>query len=140
MSTQSAGDAAWDWWARMWPAPQRLTQPILPGWTVAPVVTINGVNSSAPQTEVDVVQKHSYGRQLGRLADAVQALIEDRDEPLTDARITAFTAMKHEIDDIKLDAATVRVEQLRADLATLRTARPDDYRRLREALRAALAD
>jgi hypothetical protein len=151
MSTQSNGSAwpwagtdpaAWipDWWARFWSVPQRLTQPILPGWTVAPVVTINGVNSSAPQTEVEVVQKHSYGRQLGRMADAVQALIEDRDEPLTDPRVTGFTAMKREIDDIKLDAATARVDQLHADLAALKTARPAEYSRLRDALRAALED
>jgi hypothetical protein len=151
MSTQSTG-GAWPWagtdltgwipdlWARFWPVPQRLTQPILPGWTVAPVLTINGVNSSAPQTEVEVVQKHSYGRQLGRMADAVQALIEDRDETLADDRITAFTAMKQEIDDIKLDAATARVDQLHADLAALKTARPADYSRLRDALRAALED
>src|SRR4029453_17975763 len=102
--------AAWmrNWWTTLGLAPQTLTQPILPGWAI----TINGVNSSAPQTEVEVVQKHSYGRQLGRMADAVQALIEDRDETLADDRITAFTAMKQEIDDIKLDAATPRAHQL----------------------------
>ena len=57
-------------------APQSLTQPILPGWPI----TINGINSSAPQTEVEVVQHHSYGRQLGRVADALEALIEERGE------------------------------------------------------------
>src|SRR3954464_13963860 len=100
-----------DWWARFWPVPQRLTQPILPGWTVAPVVTFNGVNSSAPQTEAEVVQRHSYGRQLGRMADALQALIEEhRQSGPIDERFTAFTEMKKEIDDVKLDVAAARVD------------------------------
>jgi hypothetical protein len=121
--------------------PQHLTQPILPGWTVAPVVTINGVNSSAPQTEVEVVQRHSYGRQLGRMADALQALIEERDQAAPgDERFTVFADMKNEIDDVKLDAAAARVDQLRADLATLKGARPAEYRRLRDALGTVLDD
>src|SRR4051812_4301999 len=56
-------------WIRTWQAawrggPGNLVQPILPGWTL----NINSINSTAPQTEVDVVSKHSYGRQLGRLS------------------------------------------------------------------------
>jgi hypothetical protein len=52
------------WWASLRLAPNFLNQPILPGW----MITINGINSSAPQTEMEVVQRHSYGRQLGRMA------------------------------------------------------------------------
>ena len=48
--------------------------------------------------------------------------------------------MKREIDDIRLDAAAARVDQLHADLAALKTARPAEYGRLRAALRAALED
>jgi hypothetical protein len=139
MSTDTSGFWPWNWWSALSAAPQRLTQPILPGWTVAPVVTITGVNSSAPQTEAEVVQRHSYGRQLGRIADALQALIDERDENAPDdRRLTAFTEMKHEIDDIKLDAAAARVDRLRADLADLKSDRPAEYRRLRNALRGVL--
>jgi hypothetical protein len=46
-----------------------------------------------------------------------------------------FTKMKQEIDELKLDAAATR---LRADLATLKAARPAEYRRLRDALRREL--
>jgi hypothetical protein len=139
MSTQTSGLWPWNWWGGLATAPQRLTQPILPGWTVAPVVTITGVNSSAPQTEAEVVQRHSYGRQLGRIADALQALIEERDEQAPDdRRLTAFTEMKKEIDDIKLDAAATRVDRLGADLAVLKAERPAEYRRLRDALREIL--
>jgi hypothetical protein len=113
-------------------SPQSLNQPILPGW----MITINGINSSAPETEMEIVQRHSYGRQLGRMADALEALIEERDEGVADdERFQEFTKMKQEIDELKLDAAATR---LRADLATLKAARPAEYRRLRDALRRVL--
>jgi hypothetical protein len=123
------------WWTAFGLAPQSLTQPILPGWTI----TINGINSSAPQTEVDVVQRHSYGRQLGRMADALQALLEERGEDASDDdRFREFMEMKREIDEIKLDAAATRIDRLEADLVALRAARPSEYRRLRDALRRML--
>jgi hypothetical protein len=119
------------WWRGLGLAPENLTQPILPGWAI----TINGINSSAPQTEVEVLQHHSYGRQLGRMADALQALIEERGEDASsDQRFEEFTKMKREIDDIKLDAAAARIDRVRADLAALKAARPAEYRRLRDAL------
>jgi hypothetical protein len=87
-------------WLRSWPAvlrsaPYNFEQPILPGWTF----NINSNNSSSPQTEVDVVAKHSYGRQLGRIADALDLLIGERDgEAPQDKRLVEFLTMKDEID------------------------------------------
>jgi hypothetical protein len=129
--------AAWmrNWWTAFGLAPQNLTQPILPGWTI----TINGINSSAPQTEMEVVQRHSYGRQLGRMADALQAMLEERGEDASDDdRLREFMEMKQEIDEIKLDAAATRINRLEADLVALKAARPSEYRRLRDALRRVL--
>jgi hypothetical protein len=124
-----------NWWTTLGLAPQSLTQPILPGWTI----NISGINSSAPQTEVEVVQRHSYGRQLGRMADALEALIEERGEGASsDERFREFTTMKQEIDEIKLDAAATRIDRLQADLAALKVARPTEYRQLRDALRRVL--
>jgi hypothetical protein len=61
---------------------------------------------------VEVIQRHSYGRQLGRMADALQALIEDRGQGAPDDdRFKEFTRMKQEIDEIKLDAAATRVDR-----------------------------
>lgn len=60
----------YSWWR---PALEVLEQPILPGWTFA----INNVNSSAPQTEAEVVAQHSYGRQLGRISDVLDLLLRD---------------------------------------------------------------
>ena len=63
------------WSAAMQLAPNTLVQPILPGWTL----NVNAFNSSAPQTEADVVSKHSYGRQLGRISEALAILVDARD-------------------------------------------------------------
>lgn len=125
-------------WAGLWPlslAPQYLTQPILQGATF----NINSQNSSAPQTEADIVGQHSYGRQLGRISDALEALIEAGGlQKSKDKRLVAFAQMKAQIDQLKLDAAEARIERLRTDLAALKSARPDEYRRLRDALKRAL--
>ena len=89
-------------WMRTWQAvwrggPDNLVQPILPGWTF----NINSSNSTAPQTEVDVVAKHSYGRQIGRMSDALELLIEERHgKTPKDKRFSDFLTMKHEIDNV----------------------------------------
>jgi hypothetical protein len=128
----------WGAWMNLWFAPRTLTQSILPGWTWAPELTINEGNSSAPATEAEVVRHHSYGRQLGRLADAVQVLIDERGERPGPPALDAFSRMKHEIDQLKLDAAAARVGQVVADLEALRAAGSPDYARLRDHLRDAL--
>ncbi|MFO1323627.1 MAG: hypothetical protein U1F15_06145 [Burkholderiales bacterium] len=133
------GIAPADWlrtWQAAWrPAPDNLVQPILPGWTF----NINHGNSTAPETESQVVAKHSYGRQLGRMSDALQFLIEERHgkspkiKPFAD-----FLSMKREIDEIKRDAAAARVEQLAKDLALLKAEDREAFERLRNALRDAI--
>jgi len=127
-------------WMRTWQAvwrggPDSLVQPILPGWTL----NVNSNNSTAPQTEVDVVAKHSYGRQIGRMSDALELLIEERHgQTPKDKRFSDFLAMKHEIDDVKQEAAAARIERLVKDLALLKAQDEDQYVRLRDALREAL--
>lgn len=125
-------------WVRSWSqalAPQNLVQPILPGWTF----NINSNNSSSPQTEAEVVQRHSYGRQLGRIAEALAVLIKDRGAKLRDEEHCAkFLEMKDEIDAVKHDAALARVERLGADLDLLKKLDRDEFERLRSALRRTL--
>ena len=127
-------------WMRTWQvvwrgAPDNLVQPILPGWTF----NINSNNSTAPQTEVDVVAKHSYGRQLGRMSDALELLIEERHgKTPKDKRFSDFLTMKHEIDNVKQDAAARRIERIVEDLALLKAQDEEQYLRLRDALREAL--
>ena len=127
-------------WLRTWQtvwrgAPDSLVQPILPGWTF----NINSANSSSPQTEADVVARHSYGRQIGRMADALElVLVEKYGKAPEDKRVADFLNMKREIDQVKQDAAAARIEQITKDLAFLKTRDEGQYVRLRDALREAL--
>ena len=127
-------------WMRTWQAvwrgaPDNLVQPILPGWTF----NINSSNSTAPQTEADVVAKHSYGRQIGRMSDALELLIEERlGKRPTDKRFLDFLMMKHEIDKVKQDAAATRIGRITKDLALLKAQDEEQYVRVRDALRGAL--
>ena len=116
-------------------APDNLAQSILQGWTL----NINSNNSTAPQTEVEVVAKHSYGRQLGRMSDALELLIVERHgRTPEDKRLADFLTMKQEIDKVKQDAAAARVERIVKDLALLKAQDQEQYVRLRDALREAL--
>jgi hypothetical protein len=127
-------------WMRTWQvvwrgAPDTLVQPILPGWTF----NINSNNSSAPQTEVDIVARHSYGRQIGRMSEALELLIEEsHGKTPKDKRLSDFLTMKHDIDNVKLDAAATRIERITQDLALLKVQDEEQYLRLRDALREAL--
>jgi hypothetical protein len=124
-------------WQAMWRiAPDNLAQSILQGWTL----NINSNNSTAPQTEVEVVARHSYGRQIGRMSDALELLIkEHHGETPKDNGFSDFLKMKREIDQVKRDAAAARVERIVKDLALLEAQEnKEQYVRLRNALREAL--
>jgi len=107
-------------------APQSLVQPINPGWTLGNVINITENNSTAPDTEREVLNKHSYGRQLGRIMDALTLVLEagvvDRDS-LSDAkrkRLDDFLELKKDIDDVKVQEAMKRVARIKSDLEFLR--------------------
>jgi hypothetical protein len=120
-------------------APDVLAQNINP-WTI----NINSNNSSAPGTEQRILARHSYGRQLGRLMDAVELLVNDLEARKAsisgDERVTDFRSLKEEIDGIKVKAAQRRLESIEADLELLRGADRQAYRELRERLRALVRD
>jgi hypothetical protein len=68
--------------------------------------TVNVGQSSAPEVESRVLEDvGSYGRQLGRIGEALRVLVEAFDEhslaPRQRKAIRAFLAMMDEIDDIK---------------------------------------
>lgn len=118
-------------------APEHLSQSILPGWSL---ISVNESNSSAPDTEQAIVAKSSYGKQLGRLVDAVEALIRER--PASAPRLAAFDALHQiaaEIDAAKLAATSARLDRVRADLDLLRTHDPVAFAEQTAALRAILA-
>ncbi len=112
-----------------WPASPlattNLNQPILPGWSF---LTVNEGNSSAPDTERKIVAQDSYGRQIGRLMDVVDLLVEQAKvtDPglVNDKRVIALKALKARIDEAKLEAQKARQERLVEDLLALK--RSDD--------------
>jgi hypothetical protein len=66
-------------------------------------------NSSAPDIERRILAEHSYGRQLGRVIDAVAALIAELPESNQNAEaFTEFQKLRHDIDAIKSEAAARR--------------------------------
>lgn len=132
---------AWDpvswmkqWSAAMQLAPSTLVQPILPGWTF----NVNSNNSSAPQTEADVLARHSYGRQLGRIGDALAALVRDLPDTADGKPFARFLEMQDEIDAVKAGNAEARVKRLLADLDLLKVLRPDEHARLKAELKKQL--
>ncbi|WP_341891304.1 hypothetical protein [Variovorax sp. YR752] len=125
--------ASWlkQWTSAMQLAPNTLVQPILPGWTL----NVNAFNSSSPQTEAEVLSKHSYGRQLGRISEALAVLVEVRDPKAADERFADFRTMKAEIDEIKAGNAQARVERLLADLDLLKVLDSAAHARLKDELK-----
>jgi hypothetical protein len=116
-------------------------QPINPGWTFGNVISIDEHNSSAPDTERNIVAAESYGRQLGRIMDAVAELIAAR--PFSAQKSPAlieFIALRDKIDKIKTQSAANRLDRIAADLATVKNGDVSEYQRLAKKLRNALAD
>lgn len=123
-------------------APEHLQQSILPGCVLGSVVNVTEQNSAAPDTEAAILQKNSYGRQLGRISDALQVLIEERTTSggAPNEALIAFSTMAAEIDRVKTEAAASRITQLRHDLETLRHEDEARYRQVRAELLHALDD
>ncbi|WP_245824595.1 hypothetical protein [Sphingomonas azotifigens] len=107
-------------------APQKLWQSINPGWSFGNVI-INDQNSRAPQTEQRILSRESYGRQIGKLLDAVGVLVERQSDHADNKAFVQLTELAARIEDIKRDAAVDRIARLRSDLETLRDSdRPED--------------
>jgi hypothetical protein len=134
-TTNPSNDVAvevWRTWMQL--APTNLVQPILSGWTL----NINSNNSSSPQTEADVFARHSYGRQLGRISDALRELLRERAAKLPKGALAEFMSMCEEIDKVKAISAAKRLKQITADLTLLKTKDEAEYHRVRQALELAL--
>ena len=115
----------WNYWMRALlsgfsinAAPQTLNQPILP-WTFTGLV-VNENNSSDPAAERAIVNEESYGRQLGRISDALAYLIEHSGADKKNDAVQAFTEMNGKIKEIKRKAEDARFKKVLADLDRLR--------------------
>ena len=117
-------------------APQSLTQPINTGWTFGNLIQVTEANSSAPDTERQIVNRHSYGRQIGRVMDAVQLLLEHADaKTRADARAEDFASLQRDVQSIKQAQAAARLQRLRDELIALRRDQPEAWRELCALLR-----
>ena len=102
-----------DAFARSWTnvalAPQKLWQSINSGWSFGNV-TINDNNSSAPQTEQAILVQESYGRQIGKLLDAVDLLAQKQPGWEAIKELDAVHKLKVKIDEVKHELAVKRIE------------------------------
>jgi hypothetical protein len=100
-----------------------LTQPINPGWSFGNVI-VNNANSSAPDIEQEVVSRHSYGRQIGRLMDAVAVLVAqlppDTKTHKRPPAIGQFLELVKEVQQIKDAGKVARLTRLRRELEALK--------------------
>ncbi|MFZ1950550.1 MAG: hypothetical protein WB037_24115 [Pseudolabrys sp.] len=148
-NSQTSKSPIWDWpyWMKgsvpnpldVFAAPQNLEQSILPGWVFGGVVNVTEQNSSAPNTEREIIAKQSYGRQLGRIMDALVVLIAEQQKEGRKAKaFDKFMELDREINAIKTQAAASRLEHVIADLATLKENEPKEYDRIAATLRHVL--
>jgi hypothetical protein len=143
MSTDSlpATPSIWDWAAWMkaiMMAPKAFEQPILPGWFD---INITEQNSSDPDAERTIVALQSYGRQIGRMMDAVALLVEHLPEHDRQAEAyRKFAEVRIEIKEIKEKIAARRLNRIAVDLAMLKKSKPEEYDSIAAKLRALLSD
>ena len=91
-------------------APEWLNQPILP-WTFFPNAMLSGITvnigtTSRPATERAILDEvGSYGRQLGRIGDALEVLVKHFDRskltPVEDDALTVLLGQLAEVRSVK---------------------------------------
>jgi hypothetical protein len=134
-SSSSSKPSAWSPWSWL----SEFVQPINPGWTFGNL-TINEENSSAPDTERAILLKESYGRQLGRVIDALAVLVAERPDWRETPAFEAFIDLRDGIEKIKSASAASRLDRIAADLAELRNSDQAEFKRAVQKLKKALDD
>ena len=123
----------WPWAPNL--APEWLKQSFNNGWTFGNIIQVTNQNSSAPEVEREVVSEHSYGRQIGRLMDAVVALSEKVPGAAKDERVSDLLALAKDIDAIKEAARKRRLTELLEELKSLKQHDRAEWDRLMKAVR-----
>ena len=140
MSNNAAASRFDGWsWTLRWPpardghwlqlAPEQLWQPINPGWSFGNVI-VNHANSSAPEVEQAVLSRVSYGRQIGRLMEALQAVVEALPQTHDSPAVQDFQTLAQEVCEIKKESRAQRLQRLRAELEELRRSDPEGWKAL----------
>lgn len=116
-------------------APERLWQPVNPGWSFGNLI-VNQQNSSAPEVEQALVSQISYGKQIGRLMEAVEALIKVAAiKPEDQKAIAEFGQLAAQVKDIKQAASHQRLARLREEINALRKQDEAAWQELADSLR-----
>lgn len=103
----------------------KLTQDILPERSL---ISITENNSSAPDTERRIVAQESYGRQIGRIMDAVCALVVERPSGAADNKaFSALEELQKRVEATKVEAANDQLARVRDDLEILKVEDPHAY-------------
>lgn len=109
-----------------WPA-NTLSQSILPGWSL---FTVNETNSTDPATEQRVLAGNSYGRQIGRMMDVLEALVKANPAVAETKAGTKFEELRKEVQKAKDNAKADRLKKLMDDLRALKEDDPVAFRNL----------
>lgn len=149
MSTDSSAPAAGLGWpfTFSWPmpgsanapqftfAPERLWQPVNPGWSFGNLI-VNQQNSSAPEVEQALVSQVSYGKQIGRIMEAVEALMKVTPLKAEDQKAaTDFAELAAQVKNIKEAARHQRLARLREEINALRKQDEAAWQALADSLR-----
>jgi len=123
-----------NWFSPLSWVPQGVDERFNNGWTFGNLI-VNAGNSRAPDIEREVVSKNSYGRQIGRLMDAVVAIAKQVDAT-ADPQVEPLIKLSREIEAIKAQAKKRRGEELLAELKELKRCNPKAWSELVRAVGA----
>ena len=104
-------------------APDNLNQPILSGSLFAHTINITERNSSFPELERDIVEKISYGKQLGVLTDALVELLDNRSDRSKNKLIEQYNTIK----EIKSLKKSERISRIKTELENIKVLSSEDY-------------
>ena len=144
MTDTSSFAHATELWTRLcfpwvWLAPSQLSQPINQGWSFGNVI-VNESNSSAPSTELAIVAEESYGRQIGKLLDAVYELSRESTGAGSNPVFQEIADLRAKVERLKREAAAERIDQLRRDLELLKASDRSAFEERVRSLRLLLPD
>ena len=102
--------------------PQSVDERFNNGWTFGNIY-VTQANSRSPEAEREIVGRYSYGRQLGRLTDAVVALAAKAGAS-NDANVKPLIEMAAQVNAIKETARKRRAAELLEELKAIKRADP----------------
>jgi hypothetical protein len=148
-ATAASGHEFGNPWTIHWPttsfavptvrfAPEKLWQPINDGWTFGNII-VNEQNSPSPNVERAISQQVSYGRQIGRISEALMALIDaaptfmkpqDAEKFRASTPITDFVELSKLVQTTKSAAAKDELQQLLHSLESLKKQFPEAWKQV----------